>query len=112
MVTPDAPTSVRAAFCNQVHFFASADAAKDWLTEHPDAQVVPVADAFEAPSSSRSSPATPRAAVAEPASRGPGRPGPTGCRSSSRNGSAPGQAPAVATVYRIVAEAGAADHAE
>ncbi|MEU9426253.1 organomercurial lyase MerB [Streptomyces sp. NPDC048342] len=47
VVTPDAPTSVRAAFCNQVHFFASADAAKDWLTEHPDASVVPVADAFE-----------------------------------------------------------------
>ena len=47
VVTPHAPTSVRAAFCNQVHFFASADAAKDWLTEHPDAQVVPVADAFE-----------------------------------------------------------------
>jgi alkylmercury lyase len=47
VVTPDAPASVRAAFCNQVHFFASADAAKEWLTEHPDAQVVPVADAYE-----------------------------------------------------------------
>ncbi|WP_435057746.1 organomercurial lyase MerB [Streptomyces sp. bgisy060] len=47
LVTPDAPTSVRAAFCNKVHFFARADAAKDWLTEHPDARVLPVADAFE-----------------------------------------------------------------
>lgn len=47
IVTPDAPTSVRAAFCNQVHFFASTDAAKDWLAEHPDAQVLPVADAYE-----------------------------------------------------------------
>lgn len=47
LVTPDAPTSVRASFCNHVHFFASADAAKDWLTEHPDARVLPVADAYE-----------------------------------------------------------------
>ncbi|WP_331753227.1 organomercurial lyase MerB (plasmid) [Streptomyces sp. NBC_00637] len=47
LVTPDAPTSVRASFCNQVHFFASADAAKDWLSGHPDARVLPVADAFE-----------------------------------------------------------------
>lgn len=47
VVTPDAPTSVRAAFCNQVHFFASTDAAKDWLTEHPDAQVLPVTDAYD-----------------------------------------------------------------
>jgi len=47
LVTPDAPTSVRASFCNQVHFVASADAAKGWLSEHPDARVLPVADAFE-----------------------------------------------------------------
>ncbi|EHY87499.1 organomercurial lyase MerB [Saccharomonospora azurea] len=47
LVTPDAPTSVRAAFCNQVHFFASTDAAKDWLTEHPDAQALPVTDAYD-----------------------------------------------------------------
>ncbi|MFG2683072.1 organomercurial lyase MerB [Streptomyces sp. NPDC048392] len=48
LVAPDAPTTVRSSFCNQVHFFASADAAKDWLAEHPDARVLPVADAFEA----------------------------------------------------------------
>lgn len=45
LVAPDAPVSVRASFCNQVHFFAGADAATDRLTEHPDAQVLPVADA-------------------------------------------------------------------
>ncbi|EGX54845.1 alkylmercury lyase [Streptomyces zinciresistens K42] len=47
LVTPDAPSSVRAAFCNQVHFFAGADAAEDWLAEHPDARVLPVAEAYE-----------------------------------------------------------------
>ncbi|MFH9071387.1 organomercurial lyase MerB [Streptomyces alboflavus] len=47
LVTPDAPTSVRASFCNQVHFFTSADAAKNWLAEHPDAEVLPVAEAFD-----------------------------------------------------------------
>jgi alkylmercury lyase len=47
LVAPDAPSSVRTSFCNQVHFFASAEAAKGWLTEHPDARVLPVADAFE-----------------------------------------------------------------
>ncbi|MBT2419388.1 organomercurial lyase MerB [Streptomyces sp. ISL-22] len=47
LVTPEAPSSVRTSFCNQVHFFTSADAAKGWLTAHPDARVLPVADAFE-----------------------------------------------------------------
>nr|WP_283113607.1 organomercurial lyase MerB [Streptomyces halobius] len=47
LVTPDAPASVRASFCNLVHFFTSADAAKHWLAEHPDARVLPVADAYE-----------------------------------------------------------------
>lgn len=47
IVTPDAPASIRAAFCNQVHFFASPDAARDWLQEHPGATVLPVADAYE-----------------------------------------------------------------
>ncbi|MCX4481579.1 organomercurial lyase [Streptomyces cellulosae] len=35
-------------FCNQVHFFVSTDATKDWLREHPDARVLLLADAFEA----------------------------------------------------------------
>ncbi|MCY0931502.1 organomercurial lyase [Streptomyces sp. H27-H1] len=50
LLIPGAPSSVRASFCDQVHFFASADAAKDWLAEHPGAQK------SDSPSSSRSSP--------------------------------------------------------
>lgn len=42
LVTPDAPASVRAAFCHQVHFFASGDAAAPWLADHPEATVVGV----------------------------------------------------------------------
>ncbi|SKM29564.1 Alkylmercury (organomercurial) lyase MerB [Mycobacteroides abscessus subsp. massiliense] len=45
IVTPDAPTSIRAAFCDHVHFFATAQAAAPWLAGHPDATVLPVADA-------------------------------------------------------------------
>ncbi|MEU2607697.1 organomercurial lyase MerB [Streptomyces albus] len=48
LITPDQPTSVRSSFCNQVHFFVSADAANDWLADHPDARVLPVTDAYEA----------------------------------------------------------------
>ncbi|UQA91153.1 organomercurial lyase MerB [Streptomyces halobius] len=47
LVTPDAPASIRTAFCNQVHFFATPDAASGWLEEHPGATVLPVADAYE-----------------------------------------------------------------
>ncbi|WP_245662774.1 organomercurial lyase [Nocardia vermiculata] len=46
VVAPNAPASIRTAFCNQVHFFASADAAQGWLDVHPGATVLPVADAF------------------------------------------------------------------
>lgn len=46
IVTPDAPSSVRAAFCQQVHFFASRDAAASWLAEHPEAVVVGVEDGY------------------------------------------------------------------
>ncbi len=45
VVTPDAPASIRAAFCNHVHFFADPAAAQPWLDAHPDATVLPVADA-------------------------------------------------------------------
>lgn len=38
---------MRSAFCNQVHFFASAAAAGPWLREHPDAAVLPVREAFD-----------------------------------------------------------------
>lgn len=48
LVARNASASIRSSFCNQVHFFTSADSAKDWLAEHPDAQVLPVADAYQA----------------------------------------------------------------
>ncbi len=35
------------AFCDQVHFFATSTAARDWLAEHPGEVVLGVADAFE-----------------------------------------------------------------
>lgn len=47
IVTPDDMNSVRAAFCNHVHFFASPDAAYSWLTEHPGMSVLPVVDAHQ-----------------------------------------------------------------
>jgi alkylmercury lyase len=46
ILTPDGRASVRSAFCNQVHFFASPTAAAPWLREHPDASVLPVREAF------------------------------------------------------------------
>lgn len=46
VVTPHAPASVRAAFCQQVHFFASPGAAVPWLAEHPEAVVVAVAEGY------------------------------------------------------------------
>lgn len=45
LVTPGQCTSVRSDFCNQVHFFASPEAAQSWLAEHPAATVLPVAEA-------------------------------------------------------------------
>ena len=47
IVTPGETASLRGAFCNQVHFFSSAEAAGPWLAEHPEASVLPVAEAFE-----------------------------------------------------------------
>lgn len=47
IVTPDAPASIRAAFCNHVHFFANPEAAQPWLGEHPSGSIVPVADAYQ-----------------------------------------------------------------
>lgn len=45
IVTPEEHTSIRTTFCNQVHFFASRQAAQPWLGEHPGMTVLPVADA-------------------------------------------------------------------
>ena len=46
IVTPEGPASIRAAFCENVHYFVSADAAHDWLSRHPGAELLPVAEAF------------------------------------------------------------------
>lgn len=45
IVIPGPHTSIRTAFCNQVHFFASRSAAQPFLDEHADMTVIPVADA-------------------------------------------------------------------
>ena len=39
-------TRVRAATCNPGRYFATAEAAEDWLAQHPDGTVLPVADAY------------------------------------------------------------------
>ncbi|GAC1368479.1 MAG: organomercurial lyase MerB [Pseudarthrobacter sp.] len=45
LVNPEDMSSVRSAFCNQVHFFASTEAARPWLDAHPGGSVVPVTEA-------------------------------------------------------------------
>lgn len=45
LVTPKDMGRVRSAFCNQVHFFASAQAAQPWLDTHPDGSILPVTEA-------------------------------------------------------------------
>ncbi|MDP9890107.1 organomercurial lyase MerB [Pseudarthrobacter enclensis] len=45
LVNPEDMSRVRSAFCNQVHFFASAQAAQPWLDAHPDGSILPVAAA-------------------------------------------------------------------
>lgn len=45
LINPEDMSSVRSAFCNQVHFFASALAAQPWLDANPGGSVVPVAEA-------------------------------------------------------------------
>lgn len=45
IVTPESPTSIRTAFCNQVHFFSSRQEAQPWLKDHPGASIHPVAEA-------------------------------------------------------------------
>ncbi|MFH3639333.1 organomercurial lyase, partial [Acinetobacter baumannii] len=47
IVTPDDMSSIRTAFCNEVHFFSSPNAAEDWLDQHPGGKVLSVEDAFE-----------------------------------------------------------------
>lgn len=47
LVNPDDLSSIRSAFCHQVHFFASAETAAPWLRDHPGATVIPVAQAYQ-----------------------------------------------------------------
>jgi len=46
LVNPGDMSSVRSAFCNQVHFFASAGDAQPWLDDHPGGEVMPVEAAY------------------------------------------------------------------
>lgn len=39
-------TRVRATACNPGRYFATAQAAEDWLAQYPDGTVLPVADAY------------------------------------------------------------------
>ncbi len=47
LVDPEDMSAVRSAFCNQVHFFASPEAAQPWLVSHPDGIILPVHDAYQ-----------------------------------------------------------------
>lgn len=47
VLVPEACSSVRSAFCNQVPFFATPGAAQHWLAQHPDGAVLPVGEAFD-----------------------------------------------------------------
>ena len=46
LINPHDMSSVRSAFCNQVHFFPSADDAQPWLENHPDGEVMSADDAY------------------------------------------------------------------
>jgi len=39
--------TVRAAFCNFVHFFASVDTASQYVSPHPELVIVPIDDVFQ-----------------------------------------------------------------
>jgi alkylmercury lyase len=45
LVNPDDMRSVRSAFSNQVHFFASTEAAQPWLETHPGGCVIALQEA-------------------------------------------------------------------
>jgi len=50
IVVPEASEAccdVRGAFCNQVHFFSSSEAASSWLKAHQGAIIIPVGDAHQ-----------------------------------------------------------------
>jgi len=45
IVAPVEQASVRSAFCDHVHFFASPEAAQGWLDDHPGMSIHPVVEA-------------------------------------------------------------------
>jgi alkylmercury lyase len=47
LVVPEVIEDLRRAFCHQVHFLSSPEAAAHWRAEHPDGLTLPVADAFQ-----------------------------------------------------------------
>ena len=47
VTTPDPVADIRTTVCDHGHFFASADAAGDWLAQHPGGRVQPVAEALQ-----------------------------------------------------------------
>ena len=46
LVAPEETGPIRSGFCDQVHFFVSADDAAPWLENHPGATTIPVAQAY------------------------------------------------------------------
>ena len=46
VVEPKDAANIRGVFCENVHFFASPEAASRWLEKHPQATILPVEDAF------------------------------------------------------------------
>lgn len=47
LVVPEAIDDVRRAFCRQVHFLSSPEAAAHWRAGQPDGLTLPAADAFQ-----------------------------------------------------------------
>ncbi|MDP8928619.1 MAG: organomercurial lyase MerB [Actinomycetota bacterium] len=46
VVEPKDVANIRGVFCENVHFFASPEAASRWLEKNPEAIILPVEDAF------------------------------------------------------------------
>jgi alkylmercury lyase len=47
LIAPTTGTSIRPGFCNQVHYFASPEAAADWAGRFPDSTLLAVTDAYQ-----------------------------------------------------------------
>lgn len=76
VLAPVGEASIRTAFCNQVHFFASPEDAAGWLADHPDAQVIPVVEAHRLATELATT-------IASTAARGEARPAAGSCSAPS-----------------------------